>query len=356
MFKITIDFPGGNAVIHSVSENKIKVSPDLRDTVGDWFYWAFRVDGAQGQTLTFEFDNDARLGYYGPAVSYDYKSWHWMHETEKCVSKSFTYSFSEDEKSVYFAHSMLYRPERLYEFAESVGLKTEKLCASRKGREIPCFTIGSGKTHIVLTSRHHACESSGSYVLEGVLSSLIKSPIPNTTVFCVPMVDFDGVYDGDQGKNRAPHDHAREYDTEIAPIYPESARIREYFEKNPVELCIDFHSPWHFSGENDKVFIPIRSVEKFENIKSFSRILEKCITPDSMKYFEKDDHLPNVGWNQVDTPAISKLGLEQSDTSIAFTIETCYFGLQDNIFSQERAIAFGHCVANAMREYIAMLG
>ncbi len=351
MIDITTSFSGGNAVIKQISETEYFITPDQRDTIEDWFYWAFRVDGAEGKTLTFKFDKDWRIGYYGPAISHDYKNWHWMHPEISKVATGFSYTFSDNETSVYFAHDILYRPEYFFEFAKTVGLEVQTLCKSRKGSDIPCFSIGEGETHIVITSRHHACESTGSYVLEGVISELAEHPVSGVKVFCVPMVDYDGVIDGDQGKARAPHDHAREYDLNNAPIYPESAKIREYFQNNQVELCIDLHSPWHFGGENDKVFIPVRSIEKFDDIKAFSRMLEKNITPDAMKYFEKDDHLPNVGWNQVGLPTLANLGLNRSKTSIAFTIETCYFGLADNIFEPDKARAFGRCVARTINEY-----
>lgn len=93
---------------------------------------------------------------------------------------------------------MLYTPQMFFDFAAENGIEVKTLCKSRKGRDIPCLEYGSGERHIVLTSRHHACEATGSYVLEGLLCDLHNNPIENTTVFCVPMIDYDGVCDGDQ--------------------------------------------------------------------------------------------------------------------------------------------------------------
>ncbi|MBR4750312.1 MAG: hypothetical protein IK077_00975, partial [Thermoguttaceae bacterium] len=70
--QIDVDFPGANVVVDSISDDGlVKVRPDLRDTVGDWFYTAFRVKCAQGRTLTFEFDAPNRVGARGPAISSD---------------------------------------------------------------------------------------------------------------------------------------------------------------------------------------------------------------------------------------------------------------------------------------------
>ena len=41
----------------------------------------------------------------------------------------------------------------------------------------------------------------------------------------VPFVDKDGVEEGDQGKNRAPRDHNRDYAG--ASMYPETGALRE---------------------------------------------------------------------------------------------------------------------------------
>lgn len=73
---ISTDFPGGNIKVLTISGDYVRVECDLRDTEGDWFYWAFCVEGAGGRTLTFDFGKD-RIGYFGPAVSHDLKVWNW---------------------------------------------------------------------------------------------------------------------------------------------------------------------------------------------------------------------------------------------------------------------------------------
>ena len=61
--QIDADFPGGNIIVDSISDSGVvQLRPDLRDTMGDWFYTAFRVRGAQGQALQFEFDAPNRVG------------------------------------------------------------------------------------------------------------------------------------------------------------------------------------------------------------------------------------------------------------------------------------------------------
>ena len=71
--------------------------------------------------------------------------------------------------------------------------------------------------YLVLTARHHACESMASHVLEGILSGVLADDDcgrrwrEGWQVVAAPFMDKDGVEDGDQGKNRRPHDHNRDY-------------------------------------------------------------------------------------------------------------------------------------------------
>ena len=68
------DFTGGNIRVKTIQDTKIYLENELRDSTFDWFYWAFCIEGAEGKTLTFHFNKD-RIGYYGPAISHDLKSW-----------------------------------------------------------------------------------------------------------------------------------------------------------------------------------------------------------------------------------------------------------------------------------------
>ena len=111
--KIHQDFTGGNIKVWKENGDHIYLENELRDTVEDWFYWAFCAEGAAGRTLTFHLQKN-RLGYWGPAVSHDLQNWHWLNA---CSETEFVYSFGKNENKVYFAHSLLYHPERFAAFA-----------------------------------------------------------------------------------------------------------------------------------------------------------------------------------------------------------------------------------------------
>ncbi len=356
MFEVTDNFPGGNIIVKKIDGNNIYIENDLRDTVGNWFFWAFKVMGAQGRTLNFIFERENRVGFYGAAVSHDYKTWSWQYKETGHQGNKFSYTFASSEKEVYFAHDMLYRPERIYEFAKKNSINIHELCKSRKGRSIPCFTLGNGERHIVLTSRHHACESTGSYVLEGVLLGLLEKPIPDTTIFCVPMVDFDGVTDGDQGKGRYPHDHNRDYIDDKESIYPEVSAIRNYIDTHNVVFSCDFHSPYHIaeacSPENDQVFVLYKIMKGADNARRFSKLIEKNILPGAMRHESKYDVNSSLRpWLKEGIGDFMEYALQHS-SGLGTTIETAYYGLEDNVFTQESAVLLGKSVRNAIEDYL----
>lgn len=341
------NFTGGNIFVENQTENHVYLKNELRDTDCNWFYWAFCVEGAEGKTVTFHFQEN-RLGYFGPAVSHDLKKWHWLDKVEE---NAFTYKFGESESKVYFAHDMLYHPERFMEFARLKGLCVKEFCKSGKGRSIPAVSIGEGKRSIILTARHHACESTGNYVLEGVLDELMNNMLPDTKVLCVPFVDYDGVVDGDQGKNRIPHDHNRDYDKTSNSIYASTAAIREYAEKNGCHYGFDFHSPWHIGGENDHVFIVQNLFEKTNRFYEFGKLFESEITGNSLKYYQKNDYPFMAGWNMKNTNFAIFMS-ERKENELAFSLETTYFGTKDNKVSQEKLIELGKCFAKTLKLYI----
>ncbi|MDD6981353.1 MAG: hypothetical protein PUJ21_06410 [Clostridia bacterium] len=345
--RIHEDFTGGNIVVKEQVGSTVVLDNELRDTVGDWFYWAFCIEGAQGATLTFRFPEN-RLGYSGPAVSHDLKEWHWLGAGEE---NSFTYRFAEDETKVYFAHHLLYHPDRFFAFAQENALAVSELCKSRRGRSVPCVHLGDGDRSIILTARHHACESTGDYVLEGVLKELTAAPIAHTHILAVPFVDYDGVVDGDQGKGRAPHDHNRDYDPDSTPLYPEVAAIRTYAAHNGCHYGFDFHSPWHKGGENDRVFIVRNSIEKQARFDRFSALLERALTPNAMHYSSADDRLPMTGWNQP-KPTFGYSMMDRPECDLAFTLESTYFGTAENPVTCERLVALGVCFAKALKSYL----
>ena len=344
--KITSDFKGGNVRVINIENDTVYLDTDMRDSSGDWFYWAFAVEGAEGQTLHFSFPNN-RVGYYGPAVSQDLLTWEWL--GKKDGEEEFSYTFGKTESRVYFAHHILYPEERIDALARECGLSKSVLCRGRCGSDVPLLECGCGDKTILLTARHHACESTGSYVLEGVIRGLCEGGLDGFTVYAVPFVDYDGYLAGDQGKSRRPYDHNRDYDPQTPSIYPETEAIKALAKEKNVRFAFDFHSPWHKGGGHDLVMIVQKA--KVELLNKFAKLLEGSITKNSLRYEAKNDLAPGVDWNNPNSPTFAKYMITEVGAEIAFTLETTYFGEADNVVSAEKCIALGRCFAEAIRKY-----
>ena len=345
--KIHSDFECGNIKLLGIEGNNVFLQNDLRGNGIDWFYWAFCVEGAESKSLTFNFDKEW-VGYYGPAVSHDLINWHWLDSRDS--ESSFSYTFGPDEKKVYFAHDTVYSPKRFLLLADEKKLNVRRLCRTPKGRDVPFFTLGNGKKNIIITSRHHACESTGTYILEGFVREFSESPINDVLLFVVPMVDYDGVCDGDQGKGRLPHDHNRDYID--SPIHPEVKAIVDCFAQNSAYMAFDFHSPAHRGGNSDNVFIVRKMPEKKPLFDSFGTLFEKNCTSDTMIYKMSNDKQPNKGWNRDSTPTFSTFFNLKRECKLAFSLETTYFGTPENKVSTEKLINTGRAFCRTVRQFM----
>ena len=345
-------FTGGNVILDRIEGDTVYLERDLRDTEGDWFYWAFCVEHSgelAGRTLTFVFPSKDRVGRFGAAVSTDLK--HWRFSGSGCGDR-FSHTFSAGEERVYFAHHMLYDPARFEKLIKKHGLSPEVFCDSVKGRPLPAVRFGSGSKWILLTARHHACESTGSYVLEGVMETLITALPGDYSVLTVPFIDYDGVLDGDQGKNRRPHDHNRDY-TE-APIYDVIRRLEEFGDTHDLCYTFDFHSPWHMGEEHDYVFFS-RSTEAMEPfIDRFGELLKEETAGEELKYTGLHDVGPNEKWNDETSPNSKNYFSRLPSVKLSVTMETPYFGTEEGYgkVSQDAMLALGNAFGRSILRWL----
>ena len=350
--EITKNFPGGNIEVICEKDGEVFAEREIRDDEG-YFYWAFCVTGCEGKTVRFRFPSDTRVGRFGVAVSHDLKNWFWSNSKEIIDGNdAFTYTFSADEKRVYFAHNMVYSEEMLKSFAHKNGIKIETFAKTKKGRDVPCFQIGDGEKLVVITSRHHACESTGTYVLQGFAQECLKKRPAGIKFLFVPFVDYDGVTDGDAGKSRLPYDHNRDYGETI--IYNETAKLREIADSGNVLINFDLHSPHHDGWINDYPYLMKFSKEDNEIYNIVSENLKKLTENDenSMTYTGEHDIEYGAQFNETTTPHIKNYFLPRTLTKASITMETPYFGLDDNMFTQSRAIMLGRHLYNSVYEIL----
>jgi hypothetical protein len=255
--KINSTFAGGNVVLAKVDKKTVYLTPDLREGQ-PWFYWCFDAEVSKPGRYIFNLGKPQKIGVQGPAISFDDgKTWQWLGNTQvelTSESESFSYEFSSKNQRVRFSVAIPYLQENLDNFlrshAENKLLHKGELAKTRTGKTVELLRIGNpgtGLEAMLVTARHHACESMASYVLEGFLEeALSNSPTAvefrkKYVLFAVPLVDKDGVQNGDQGKNRKPHDHNRDYGEN--PIFPEIRAIQELAHLQKIHYSVDFHCP-----------------------------------------------------------------------------------------------------------------
>ena len=371
--EVDADFPGGNVVVGKIDGDSIHVRPDLRDTVGDWFYWNFRVRGAAGRTITVHFTKGNPIGVRGPAVSLDGgKRWRWL-GADAVKDASFTYAVPASADDVRFAFAFPYQKADLDDFLDrfkdSPHLRVEELATTKKGRRVDFIRLGriDGKAEyrVALTCRHHSCESMASFALEGLMASVLdgddgKWLRDHVEFFVVPMVDLDGVEDGDQGKNRKPRDHNRDYAGES--IYPQVKAIRERLPNwgdGKLRVALDLHCP-HIRGTHNEwiYFVGGPDENIWREVGRFSEILERART--GPLPYKRENNLPfGQAWNK---PANFATGMsfarwagELPGARVASTIEFPYANVQGGEVTADSARAFGGDLARAIRQYLEAL-
>ena len=270
--EIRSDYPAGNVKVEKIDEatNTVVLRPDLRDTRGNWFHWDFTLSDAAGRTLHFQFPQNGfdYLSSLGPAISKDGgRTWRWLNADGRRhePKNAFDYTFGADENETRFAVSIPYT-QKDWEAASArwrgkEGVQFDVLCKSQSGRRdtellrIPCRK-GNAKWLFAFTARHHACEATANPVMEGAIDEILSGSPEGEWIrdhadcVFVPFMDKDGVEDGDQGKNRKPHDHNRDY---VAGIYTSVRAFKELLVREShgkrIVFC-DLHSPHIRSHRN----------------------------------------------------------------------------------------------------------
>lgn len=390
-FTVSTDMPAGNIIVDKIEGDTVFVRQDMRDTEGQWFYWAFRVKGAAGRTLTFNFTTYPGVGTRGPAVSTDNgETWDWgdliqTAPVEEATGnhlgdRAFTWKFGDDDHDVLFSQMLPYGVREWRRFADSLsahkGILFEEsiLCKTLKGRDVEYARFGrlDGKApvRIFLSSRHHCEESSATHVLEGILRTVFADDETgewirqNVEIRTVPFVDKDGVVDGDQGKNRRPHDHARDYNPGGEILYPTSTAIMKMLEEWKPTIVMDIHAPWLrqswlVENSSNEFFYQVedsnadRSAQQHE----FGKILER-IQSAGLGYRQEDDFWFGRGWNgaaNFHQGLTLKMwaGEYLKDIRLASAFEIPFANSRFKTLRQDEFRAFGKDIIRAFRVFLA---
>lgn len=369
---IDSDFPGGNIVVERIADGEVHLHQELRDTGIDWFYWCFRVRGAEGTTRRFVFTASRAIGVRGPAVSLDHGgTWNWL-GADAVERNAFSYTFPAAARDVRFSFGMPYQESHWRQFVASFGAAPpfafDTLCVSEKGRAVECLLAGCRDTvpahRVAITSRHHCCEMMANYALEGLIRWLVADPCAearwlreHAEFLVVPFVDKDGVEDGDQGKGRTPRDHGRDY--EGAGLFAAPRAIRERLPQwgaGRLHVALDLHCPWIAGTHNEVIYLVGSSHERNAvEQQRFSEILESVAV--GPLPFRAADYLPfGTAWNTAANYAggkgFSRWSAELPGVVLGSAIEIPYANAGGVEVNQASARAFGRDLGMALAAYL----
>lgn len=390
--------PAGNILFCGIEGDVVRLRKDLRDTAGHWIYWAFRVRGAAGRTLAFDFldplgaDKPDRgaVGTRGAAVSTDRgASWAWTDDFRDDPRDSvtgdhesfsrFTWCFAPDADEVWFSQTIPYGPREWEDFLvrheadRGRFFETGTLCRSRKGRTVETARFGrldgQAPHKMLITSRHHCGEATATFVMEGILEAALADDDlgrwfrDTVEIRTVPFVDRDGVADGDQGKNRHPHDHNRDYNE--TPIYPEIRAIRamaaEWTAGGAPPVVLDLHSPWLRGSwllkdnANEYAYL-VGKPETEAAQRRFCAILAR-IQRGGLGFQSSDYYAFGRGWNAGVNYAAGRSFArwaiaEWPDSPLVTTMEIPFANVRRTTLRPPLLRAFGRDIAAAIRELL----
>ncbi len=373
---LSADFPGGNIVIDSIVDNQVYVRPDQKGTdtaKGEWFYWQFKVENAQGKALEFVFNQDHAITKNGPAYSRDQgENWHFLYPDTLVDTNAFSFQFGRQDSAVLFCMTIPYVQsdwERFIESAMSDGEYIERsfLAETNKGRKISYYRIKNPDQELertlFFTSRHHACESTANFVLEGVIEAFLgklqtgDSLVQGIQLIVIPFMDLDGVQLGEQGKNRPPHDHNRDY---LQFFYPTTRAVDSIFTRitqGTKTINIDLHSPWIKFNQNETLFFIGQEKEAFaQRTKQLAMLIDSLYQGVLPFKSEKDVFSFGKDWNNRTMEesfedqlfSFSQWGALQDNVCLATTLEVPYSNVRGEVLSKDNLRAFGVSLLNSL--------
>lgn len=369
---VDCDFPGGNIVVESIEAADIRVHQDLRTTHSDWFYWYFRVRPNGHREVSVTFTESEAVGVRGPAISFDEgRSWQWLGQNEG-DTHSFRAMVPPDAAEVRFSMGMPYVVEHLSKFVSRYSgnphFNTQALTNSESGRDVSLWSVGQtdgpADFRVLLTCRHHSCEMMASYALEGLVETVLADSevsawLRSHVLFqVIPMVDVDGVEEGDQGKMRSPHDHNQDYAKHMQSYKAVQAIRMLTMDRSagPISLAMDLHCPSISGPEHESIyFVGTQNAANWEAVAAISQLLENS-AKGPLKFHASNNMAHGVGWNVINNPDLTTFA-EFLDTvpeaGPHATLELPYANASGDEVNAKSARLFGHDLARMIHLYLS---
>jgi hypothetical protein len=368
-FNIYSDFPSGNISIEKLKNDTVWMHPDLRDTKGEWFYWCFSVDKASGKTLFFVFTKPNVFTAEGPAISFDGGlTWKWL-GGKAVKNEQFSYTFKTNDE-VRFSMGMPYTQKQFDLFMKpllgSGYVTTDNLTKTKSGRGVERLIIKPQnvevKYKVLITARHHACEMMANYEIEGIIREILNDEwLKGNIEFCIiPFIDKDGVENGDQGKDRFPHDHNRDYgDTSL---YESTNALKKWvpvWAEKKLVFALDLHCPWIKGEYHENILIVGSADEKIAKQEKLFCQLLKSTNYGELKVSDKLYMPYGIDWNSSaeysEGVTFGKWVSTIQGVILPVSLEFPYANNEGQVINQNNARIFGEDLAKAIKKYLEQL-
>ncbi len=391
-FVITDDYAGGNIVVVKKLNDVVSLDNKVDPEEGSvpYFYWNFEVTSDTARTVTFSFDQNKnyQTTLIGANLKVVYstdggKTWNYI---PALSTKSFSYTFEANE-TVRFGNVIPYVLSDYNDFVEAnkdnpnvefttmrekaaeLGITSDTVTfKSGEGRDIPLIVIGNqnARRSIVLTARHHSCETVASFTLEGMLSYLMDDVgaefLSKYCIYAVPLVDIDGVENGEQGKGRGGQDHNRDYGvgtypeiTAITTFFPEifkTQKLVAFFDShNPGSVITDLGNHLSYGATDDGNPYGTQDLEiaMEAEINRYAAILDSIENADTSA--DKLTYDPKNAWRAYGTVTQARVWFQMQGAQFATTLETSYTDTPHEHYRDNTA-RWGKQLAEALKVYI----
>ena len=207
-----------------------------------------------------------------------------------------------------------------------------------------------------------------SYVLEGIMAEILADTPTglwlreNVAFLVVPFVDKDGVEDGDQGKNRKPHDHGQDYRGDS--LYPEVAALKKlipHWVGGRPCYGFDWHCPWIAGADHEQIMSPsrLRDPVAWKRLTPFLERLEQTHSGPlafNFRYSESfiswDGKVPDPAKPPADGTQLTAWLRTVPGVNGALAFEIPYANAAGQEVNQQTARLWGHDFAIALQRFL----
>jgi hypothetical protein len=293
-------------------------------------HWHFLLNARAGSEVTLIFQNFNEI-YNGKHVPFNYKlsigcvvspdgkKWQPV-PAEWIAGNKLKVTVKMESDSMFVAHVEPYRLSDLQSLLSGINgnsrIKIIPIGKSVEERQLNIIQVGDDKAphRIFIRARAHPWEPGGNWVVEGIISTLLKDTretreyLNNYTVYILPMANIDGVAHGVTRFNMNGMDLNRNLTKPADPVLsPENAAMEHWLEDlitkglKP-DLAIDFHN-----DSDGKIVFPLFGKKSDVHLKNFKSLENLLLT---YSWFREGSSFSGTTSSSFEEGLLSRYGIE----------------------------------------------